>query len=38
MTASKYFNIGMHSDVYQLIWFKPGMMIDTTELNIFILV
>ena len=33
-----YFKVDMHSDVYELIWFQFGMMIDTTELHILILV
>ena len=24
-------NIGTHSDIYELVWFKLRMMIDTTE-------
>ena len=35
MTVSK--NFGMHSHVYESIWFKVGMMIDTIELYILIL-
>ena len=34
----KNFNVGMHSDIYQWIWFKLGMMIDTIVLYILILV
>ena len=34
----KDFTVGMHSDVYELIWFKLSVMIDTTELYILILV
>ena len=34
----KNFNVGMHSDVYESIWFKLGMMIDTVVLYILILV
>ena len=29
-TASKSFNVGMHSNIYGLICFKLGMMIHTT--------
>ena len=32
------FSVGMHSDIYELIWFKCGVMIDTIELYILILV
>ena len=35
---SKKVNVGMHLNVYELIWFKLGMMIDTKELYMFILV
>ena len=31
---SKNLNIGMHSDVYEPIWFKRGVMIDYIELYI----
>ena len=31
-TASKNFSVGMHSDIYKLIWIKLGVMIDTTVL------
>ena len=31
LTWPKTFNVGMHLYVYELIWFKLGMMIDTTE-------
>ena len=37
-TGSKNFNVGMHSDVYELIWFKFSMIIDTIVLYILILV
>ena len=37
MTASKNINIGMHSEVYESILFSVGMMIDTTEHCILIL-
>ena len=30
--------VGMHSDVYDSIWYKRGMMIDAIELNIFRLI
>ena len=29
LTASNNFNVGIHWNVYELIWFKLGMMIDT---------
>ena len=32
------FNTDMHADVEELIWFKLGMMIDTTKFYILILV
>ena len=35
--AWKSFNIGMHSDIYELIWSRLGMMTDTTELCISLL-
>ena len=47
LTASQNFNIGMHLDVYEPIWFKLNMMvitikfyvlINTPELYFFILV
>ena len=38
LTVSKYFNVGMHSDIYWSVWYKLGMMIDTTALCILILV
>ena len=31
----KTLNVGMHSDIYEQIWFKLGMMIATTEFCIF---
>ena len=31
-------NIGMHSNVYEPIWFQLGMMIDTIEIYILTLV
>ena len=37
-TGSKNFNIGMHLDVYEWIWFKLGMIISTILLYILILV
>ena len=36
-TGSKYLNVGMHSDIYEWIWLKLDMMIDTTTLYILIL-
>ena len=38
VTASKTFIVGVHLDVYKLIWFKLGMMIDTIVLYVLILV
>ena len=38
MTASTDSNAGINLDVYELIWFKPGMMIDTSVLYILIIV
>ena len=32
----KEFNVGLHSDSYETILFKLGMMIDTTEIYILI--
>ena len=37
-TVSKHFNVGMHSDVPELIWFKLGLMIVTIVLYSLILV
>ena len=37
MTASKNVNAGTHSDIYELIWFRLAMMIDTVVLYILIL-
>ena len=37
-TGSKNFNVGMHSDVYELIWFRFSMITDTIVLYILILV
>ena len=34
----KDLNVGMHLDVYEWIWFKLGMMIDTIVLYILILI
>ena len=31
LAASKNFNTGMHSDVYESVWLKVGIMIDTIE-------
>ena len=38
LTALQTFNVGMHSNVYEWIWFRLGMMIDTVQLYIMILV
>ena len=38
LTAFKNFHVGMHSNIYELIWFKVGMMMDTVALHILILV
>ena len=38
LTASEGINVGMHLDIYELIWFKLGVMIDITELYTLILV
>ena len=35
-TASKDFNVGMHSDACEWIWFKLDLVIDTIVLNIFV--
>ena len=32
LTGSNNFGTGMHSDIYELIWFKLGLVIDTAEL------
>ena len=32
-SASKTFNVGVHSDVHKSIWFKLGMTIDIIELH-----
>ena len=37
-TALKDLDVGMHLGVYELIWFKVGMMRDTIERYILILV
>ena len=37
LTAQKT-NVGVHSDVYESIWFKLGMMIDIIKLYILILI
>ena len=34
LTASKNFNVGMHSDVSKSIWFNLGVIIDTIELYV----
>ena len=34
LTASENFNVGMHSDIDEPIWFKFGMVIDNTRLDI----
>ena len=31
LIASNSFNVCMQSDLYVLIWFKLGMMVDTNE-------
>ena len=36
--VSENFNVGMHSDIYESIWFKLGMLIDTIELCILIII
>ena len=38
LTASKNLNVGMHSDVWEPVWTKLSMMIDTIELYSLILV
>ena len=38
LTVSKKFSIGIHSDFYESVWFKLGMIVDTIELYILILV
>ena len=38
LTASKTFNVGMHSDIYKSIWVRLDVMIDTIELYMLILV
>ena len=38
LTVSKNFIVDMHSDVWELIWFKLGMMIDTVKFDILVLV
>ena len=38
LTASKNLYVGMHSEVYEMTWFKCGLMTDTVELYILILV
>ena len=35
LTVSKNFNIDMYLDIYESIWFKLAMMIDTVKLYIF---
>ena len=37
-TASPKVIVGLNSDVWYSIWFELGMMTDTIELDIFILV
>ena len=34
LTESKNFNVGIQSHVYQPMWFKFGMIIDTIKLYI----
>ena len=31
-------NVGMFLDIYELIWFKVGVMVDAIVLNIFVLI
>ena len=38
MYHSRNFTADMHSDIYDPVWFKLGIMIDTLELYIFILI
>ena len=38
LNCVKNFNVDMQLDVYESIWFKLGMMIDTIKLSILILV
>ena len=37
-TVSKNFNVGMHLDVYEWIWCKLGLMIDTIVVCILLLI
>ena len=34
VTVSKNLNVGMHLDVYEPVWFRFGMMIDTVEVQV----
>ena len=38
LTASKNFKVGKHSDIYESVWFKLGMVIDTIDYCLLILV
>ena len=38
LTISNSFDVGIHSDIYEPIGFQLGVMIDTTELYVLILV
>ena len=38
LTVSKNFSIGMHSNFYELVWFKLNMMVNRIILYIFVLV
>ena len=38
LTGSKRLNVCMHSDIYEAIWVKFGMIIGTIKLSILILV
>ena len=38
LIVSKNFNVDLHADVFQLIYFQVGMMIDSIEFYILILV
>ena len=38
LTMSDNFNVDMHSDVYESIWLKLGVMIETIVLYILILI
>ena len=38
LTAAGNINVGTYVNIYKLVWFKLGMVIDTIDFNIFILV